>query len=65
LINVDLSDEIQRAAPGSGTPSLIRRMEVIQEALWNLDRNANRQITLEAMLLDLCTTENPHGYMWS
>jgi DNA polymerase-3 subunit delta' len=65
LINVDLSDEIQRAAPGTDTPSLIHRMEVIQETLWNLDRNANRQITLEAMLLDLCTTGNLHGDMWS
>ena len=65
LIHIDLSDEIQRAAPGTDTPSLIHRMEVIREALWNLDRNANRQITLEAMLLDLCTTGNLHGDIWS
>jgi DNA polymerase-3 subunit delta' len=65
LINIDLSDEIQRAAPGTDTSSLIHRMEVIREALWNLDRNANRQITLEVMLLDLCTTGNLHGDIWS
>jgi len=65
LINIDLSGEIERAALGTDTPSLIHRMEVIRGALWNLDRNANRQITLEAMLLDLCTTGNLHGDMWS
>ena len=65
LINMDLSHEIQKAAPGTSTPSLIHRMEVIQGALWNLDRNANRQITMEAMLLDLGRTGNLHGEIWS
>jgi len=65
LINIDLSHEIQKVAPGTDTPSLIHRMEVIQGALWNLDRNANRQITLEAMLLDLGRTGNLHADIWS
>jgi DNA polymerase-3 subunit delta' len=65
LINIDLSNEIQKAAPRTDTPSLIHRMEVIQGALWTLDRNANRQITLEAMLLDLGRTGNLHGDIWS
>jgi DNA polymerase-3 subunit delta' len=65
LINVDLLKEIQEAAPKVDTPYLINRMEVIQGALWNLDRNANRQITLEAMLLDLAMAENLYGELWS
>ncbi len=65
LINIDLSHEIHEAALGTDIPSLIRRMEVIQGALWNLDRNANRQITLEAMLLDLARTRGLHGDTWS
>ncbi|NIS60955.1 MAG: DNA polymerase III subunit delta' [Proteobacteria bacterium] len=60
LINIDLSLEIHEAAPGTDIPSLIRRMEVIQGTLWNLDRNANRQLTLEAMLLDLVRTRDLH-----
>ncbi|UCD72232.1 MAG: DNA polymerase III subunit delta' [Syntrophobacterales bacterium] len=60
LINIDLSQEIQKVAPRTNTPSLIHRMEVIQGALWNLDRNANRQITLEAMFLDLARTRGLH-----
>jgi DNA polymerase-3 subunit delta' len=65
LINMDLLNEIRESAPKLNTPSLINRMEVIQGALWNLDRNANRQITLEAMLLDLAEARNPHGELWS
>jgi DNA polymerase-3 subunit delta' len=65
LINLDLLNEIQESAPKLNTPSLINRIEVIQGALWNLDRNANRQITLEAMLLDLAGARNPHGELWS
>ncbi len=65
LINIDLSHEIQKAASGMNIQSLIRRMEVIQGALWNLDRNANRQITLEAMLLDLARTRGLHDDAWS
>jgi DNA polymerase-3 subunit delta' len=65
LINIDLSDEIHEAAPGTDILSLIRRMEVIQGAIWNLDRNANRQITLEAMLLDLAGSRSLHGDTWS
>jgi len=64
LINVDLLHEIQETAPGTDIPSLIHHMEVIQGALWNLDRNANRQITLEALLLDLGRTGTPHGDIW-
>ena len=65
MINIDLSHEIHKAAPGTDIPSLIHRMEVIQGALWNLDRNANRQITLEAMLLDLARIRGRHGDTWS
>jgi DNA polymerase-3 subunit delta' len=65
LINIDLSHEIHEAASGTDIPSLIRRMEVIQAALWNLDRNANRQITLEAMLLDLVRPRGLHADTWS
>jgi DNA polymerase-3 subunit delta' len=65
LINIDLSHEIHTAAGGTDIPSLIRHMEVIQGALWNLDRNANRQITLEAMLLDLAKTSGLLGDTWS
>jgi DNA polymerase-3 subunit delta' len=65
LINIDLSQEIQKAALGMDSSSLINRMEVIQEALWNVDRNANRQITLEAMLLDLGRRKNQHANRWS
>ena len=65
LINIDLSHEIQKAASATTTPSLIHRMEVVQEALWNLERNANRQITMEALLLDLARTRSLHGDVWS
>ena len=65
LINIDLSHEVQKAASETNMQSLIHRMEVIQEALWNLDRNANRQITLEAMLLDLAKTRGLHDDTWS
>jgi DNA polymerase-3 subunit delta' len=61
LMNIDLSHEIQKAAPETDTPTLIHCMEVIQGALWNLDRNANRRITLEVMLLDLAGNQNLHG----
>jgi DNA polymerase-3 subunit delta' len=65
LINIDLSHEIQKAALGMDSLPLINRMEVIQGALWNVDRNANRQITLEAMLLDLGRRKNQHANRWS
>ncbi len=65
LINIDLAHEVQKAASETNMQSLIHRMEVIQGALWNLDRNANRQITLEAMLLDLAKTRGLHDDTWS
>ncbi len=65
LINIDLSHEIKKVAPGTDIQSLIHGMEVIQGALWNLDRNANRQITLEAMLMDLARTRGLHEDGWS
>lgn len=65
LINIDFSQEIQKAALGMDSSSLINCMEVIQGVLWNVDRNANRQITLEAMLLDLGRRKNQHANRWS
>jgi DNA polymerase-3 subunit delta' len=53
LINSDKKDSIIRSATDIGSETLINNIEAIETAKYGLEQNANFQITIEVMLLNL------------
>jgi DNA polymerase-3 subunit delta' len=53
LINVDLLDKIRRNASRETAPSLLRKLEAIASCRRHLERNVNRQLAVEILLMQL------------
>ncbi len=53
LVNVDLSGKIERVAREHDVPSLLRKLEAISATRNQLDRNVNRQLAMEVLLMRL------------
>lgn len=53
LVNVDLMEKIRRCAAREDSPSLLRKLEAIQAAFGHLDRNVNRELALDVLLMRL------------
>ncbi|MEJ2200351.1 MAG: DNA polymerase III subunit delta' [Desulfuromonadaceae bacterium] len=53
LVNIDLAEKIRRIAGRENTASLLRKLEAITTSRRQLDRNVNRQLALEVLLLQL------------
>jgi DNA polymerase-3 subunit delta' len=51
LVNIDLLETLTRLAPKVTTSSLLKRLETLTTARYHLQRNVNRQLSLEVMLL--------------
>ncbi len=53
LVNIDLADKIRRIAPRENTATLLRKLEAIAASRRQLDRNVNRQLAMEVLILRL------------
>ncbi|MEZ4599461.1 MAG: DNA polymerase III subunit delta' [Syntrophotaleaceae bacterium] len=53
LVNIDLMEKLNRVASRETVPSLLKKLQALDAARGHLARNANRQLTLEVMLLQL------------
>lgn len=53
LVNIDLLEKIHRTAARETVPSLLRKLEAIAACRRQLERNANRQLALEVLLMRL------------
>ncbi len=53
LINRDLGEEIDKAASGLNTETIIKMMEVVGEVQMKLDRNINPKLLAEKVLLEM------------
>lgn len=54
LVNIDLMEKIHRIAGKETVCSTLNKIEAIQEALRLLERNVNRQLVMDNLLLRLC-----------
>lgn len=53
LVNVDLLEKIQRQAERESTESLLNKLEALAAARRQLERNVNRQLAMEVLLMKL------------
>ena len=53
LVNLDLKENIQRASSRENITSVLAKLEALIEARRQLDRNVNRQLAMEVLLLQL------------
>ncbi|WP_432823062.1 DNA polymerase III subunit delta' [Trichloromonas sp.] len=53
LVNIDLAEKIRRVAPRENTVSLLNKLEAIAASRRQLDRNVNRQLAMEVLLMRL------------
>lgn len=53
MINIDLVEKIRRIATGETVHSLLRKLEAIASCRRHLDRNVNRQLAVEILLMHL------------
>ncbi|OHB28272.1 MAG: DNA polymerase III subunit delta' [Desulfuromonadaceae bacterium GWC2_58_13] len=53
LVNIDLLEKIRRVALKENTAALLRKLEAIAASRRQLDRNVNRQLAMEVLLLHL------------
>jgi len=53
LVNIDLAEKIRRVAARESLPSLLVKLDAIESARRHLERNVNRQLALEVLLMRL------------
>ncbi len=53
MVNLDLADKIRRVAARASVPALLRKLEAIDASRHQLERNVNRQLAMEVLLLRL------------
>jgi len=53
LVNIDLFEKIRRTAAKETVPALLQKIEAIAEARRHLDRNVNRQLAMDVLLMRL------------
>lgn len=53
LVNIDLIDKIRRIAGRETVPSLLRKLDVIADSRRQLERNVNRQLAMDVLLMHL------------
>lgn len=53
LVNIDLRDQIRQLGQRETTASLLRKLSVLARTRYLLERNVNRQLALEVLLLEL------------
>lgn len=54
LVNIDLMEKIRRIAGKESVSSTLAKLDAIHESLRLLDRNVNRQLIMDNLLLRLC-----------
>jgi len=53
LVNIDLAEKIRRVAARESLPSLLTKLDAIDAGRRHLERNVNRQLALEVLLMRL------------
>jgi len=53
LVNIDLMDKIRRTAGRETVPTLLRKLDAIAASRRQLDRNVNRQLAMDVLLMHL------------
>jgi len=53
LVNTDLTEKIRRTAAQESVPALLQKIEAIAEVRRHLDRNVNRQLAMDVLLMRL------------
>jgi DNA polymerase-3 subunit delta' len=53
LVNLDLLEKVNRVAQRENVSSIIRKLEALEETRRHLERNVNRQLAMEVLLLKL------------
>jgi len=53
LVNIDLMDKIRRTAGRETVPTLLRKLDAIVASRRQLDRNVNRQLAMDVLLMHL------------
>ena len=53
LVNLDLKEKIQRVSGRESIASVLAKLEALIEVRRQLDRNVNRQLAMEVLLLKL------------
>jgi len=53
LVNIDLFEKIQRTAARETVPALLHKIEAIADARRHLERNVNRQLAMDVLLMRL------------
>ena len=53
LVNLDLAEKIRRVASRESITSILEKLEALIETRRQLDRNVNRQLAVEVLLLKL------------
>jgi DNA polymerase-3 subunit delta' len=53
LVNIDLMEKIRRSAGRETIPSLLRKLDAIAASRRQLDRNVNRQLAMDVLLMQL------------
>jgi len=53
MVNIDLMDKIRRTAGRETVPTLLRKLDAIASSRRQLDRNVNRQLAMDVLLLQL------------
>ncbi len=53
LVNVDLMEKIRRVATRESVPALIRKLDALAASRRQLERNVNRQLAMEVLLMRL------------
>ena len=53
LVNLDLKDKINRTASKENVASILSKLDALAEVRRQLDRNVNRQLAMEVLLLNL------------
>lgn len=57
VVNRDLIDRIKKAARRHRTPSLLSKIDVLEEARQKIEANANVRLTLDVMMMKLCSSD--------
>jgi DNA polymerase-3 subunit delta' len=53
LVNLDLKDKIRRVSGRESVTSILAKLDALIEVRRQLDRNVNRQLAMEVLLLKL------------
>ena len=55
LVNLDMKETLYRQVERETTPALLKKLEALEAGRYHLQRNVNRQLAMELMLMNMTT----------